>query len=75
MYFNDPRMQQRVPSKKVSWGSMPPNPLASSRLRRSIAKFQFFFRKPNPMPDIYIKAFSNAYSWLSLVNLLKYIYV
>ena len=26
MYFNAPRLQQRVPIKKNSWGSMPPNP-------------------------------------------------
>ena len=50
MYFNAPRLQQRVPIKKNSWGSMPPNPLASSRLRHSIGKFQFLAAKPNPMP-------------------------
>ena len=26
MYFNAPRMQQRVTIKKNSWGSVPPNP-------------------------------------------------
>ena len=26
MYFNTPRLQQRVPIKKNSCGSMPPNP-------------------------------------------------
>ena len=44
MYFNAPRLQQRVPIKKT--------PLASSRLRRSIGKFQFLLAKANPMPDV-----------------------
>ena len=44
MYFNALRLQQRVPIKKNL------TPLASSRLRRSIGKFQFLLPKPNPMP-------------------------
>ena len=44
MYFNASRLQQRVPIKKKT-------PLASSRLRRSIGKFQFLWAKPNPMPE------------------------
>ena len=26
MYFNAPRLQQRVPIKKISWWCMPPKP-------------------------------------------------
>ena len=52
MYFNAPRLQQRVPIKKIFLGEHAPKPpLASSRLRRSIGKFQFLLAKPNPMPD------------------------
>ena len=40
--------------KKISLGSMPPNPLAISRLRRSIGKFQFLLTKHNPMPVLFI---------------------
>ena len=51
MYFNAPRLQQRVPIKKKSLGGpCPQTPLASSRLRRSIGKIQFLWAKPNPMP-------------------------
>ena len=51
MYFNAPRLQQRVPIKKNFLGEhAPQTPLASSRLRRSIDKFQFLWAKPNPMP-------------------------
>ena len=50
MYFNAPRMQQRVPIKQFSWGgACPPCKLW---LRRSIGKFQFFLTKLNSMPDI-----------------------
>ena len=51
MYFNASRLQQRVPIKKIFLGERcPQTPLASSRLRRSIGKFQFLWAKPNPMP-------------------------
>ena len=42
MYFNAPRLQQRVPIKKISWGSMPPNPpskLTAAPLDRQISVF------------------------------------
>ena len=53
MYFNAPRLQQRVLIKKNFLGEhAPQTPLASSRLRRSIGKFQFLWAKPNPMPVI-----------------------
>ena len=43
MYFNAPRLQQRVPiKKKNSWGSMPPNPpsnLTAAPLDRQISVF------------------------------------
>ena len=53
MYFNAPRLQQRVPIKKHFLGENAPKPpgLANSRLRRSICKFQFLLAKPNPMPS------------------------
>ena len=51
MYFNAPRLQQRVPIKKFLVEHAPQTPLASSRLRRSIGKFQFLAAKPNPMPE------------------------
>ena len=35
MYFNAPRLQQRVLIKKNSLGSMPPNPPSSSKLAAS----------------------------------------
>ena len=38
--------------KKSLGGACPQTPLASSRLRRSIGKSQFFWAKPNPMPEI-----------------------
>ena len=52
MYFNAPRLQQRVPIEKkfLGGGACPQTPLASSRLRRSIGRFQFLVGKPNPMP-------------------------
>ena len=37
--------------KKILGGACPQTPLATSRLRRSIGKFQFLWAKPNPMPD------------------------
>ena len=41
----------RVPiKKKILGGACPQTPLASSRLHRSIDKFQFLVAKPNPMP-------------------------
>ena len=52
MYFNAPRLQQRVPIRKNFFGEhAPQTPLANSRLHRSIGKFQFFLTKPNPMPE------------------------
>ena len=51
MYFNAPRLQQRVPIKKFIWGACPQTPLASSRLCRSIGKFQFSLTKHNLMPE------------------------
>ena len=52
MYFNAPRLQQRVPiKKKIIGGACPQIPLATSRLRRSIGKFQFLLAKLNPMPE------------------------
>ena len=42
MYFNAPRLQQRVPIKKISWWSMPPNPpskLTAAPLDRQISVF------------------------------------
>ena len=42
MYFNASRLQQRVPIKKNSWGSMPPNPpsnLTAAPLDRQISVF------------------------------------
>ena len=42
MYFNAPRLQQRVPIKKNSWGSIPPNPpnkLTAAPLDRQISLF------------------------------------
>ena len=51
MYFNAPRLQQRVHIKKNFLGEHPPKPPGLiSRLRRSIGKFQFLLAKPNPMP-------------------------
>ena len=42
MDFNASRLQQRVPIKKNSWGSMPPNPpsnLTAAPLDRQISVF------------------------------------
>ena len=42
MYFNASRLQQRVPIKKISWGSMPPNPpsnLTAAPLDKQISVF------------------------------------
>ena len=40
MYFNAPRLQQRLPiTKKILEGACPQIPLANSRLRRLIGKF------------------------------------
>ena len=51
MYFNAPRLQQRVPIKKnFLREECPQTPLAGSRLRHSIGKFQFLLAKLNPMP-------------------------
>ena len=36
--------------KKILGGACPQITLATSRLRRSIGKFQFLVPKPNPMP-------------------------
>ena len=53
MYFNAPRMQQRVTIfKNFLWGGMPPNPPSKLKLCRSVGKFQFFLTKPNSMPVI-----------------------
>ena len=53
MYFNAPRLQQRVPIKKNFFGgACPQTPLAGSRLRRSVGKFQFLLAKLNPMPGL-----------------------
>ena len=42
-------MHQRVPIKKISWGSMPPNhPNKLRGLRRSVENLSFF--KLNPIP-------------------------
>ena len=49
MYFNTPRLPPI--KKKFLGGACPQTPLANSRLRRSIAKFQFLLSKHNPMPD------------------------
>ena len=50
MYFNAPRLQQRVSiKKKILVGACP---LATSRLRRSVGKFQFLVPKLNPMPAV-----------------------
>ena len=57
MYFNAPRLQQRVPIFKKILGSMPPDPLATPRLHRSIGKFQFLLTKHNPMPALYINEY------------------
>ena len=38
--------------KKILGGACPQTPLTSSRLRRSIGKFQFLAAKPNPMPGL-----------------------
>ena len=53
MDFNASRLQQRVPIKKILGGACPQTPLATSRLRRSIGKFQFLWAKPNPMPALF----------------------
>ena len=50
MYFNAPRLQQRVPIKKNlgGGGACPQTPLGSRS--RSIGKCQFLLAKLNPMP-------------------------
>ena len=53
--------------KKILGGACPQTPLASSRLRRSIGKFQFFAAKPNPMPD----TFKHIFSTLDLPQLIN----
>ena len=51
MYFNAPKLQQRIPIKKISWTNRPPNPpskLTAALLDRQIS----LLAKPNPMPEL-----------------------
>ena len=45
MYFNAPRLQQRVPIKKNSWGSMPTNPPSKLTAAPLDRKFSVFIDK------------------------------
>ena len=61
MYFNAPRLQHRVPIKKFLGGACPQTPLASSRLRRLVGKFQFLLPKPNPMPGLGVQVYMSVH--------------
>ena len=37
--------------KKISWGSMPPNPPSKLTAAPIGRQLQFLWAKPNPMPD------------------------
>ena len=51
MDFNASSGSREYLLKKILGGACPQTPLATSRLRRSIGKFQFLWAKPNPMPE------------------------